>query len=40
MRTGSGQSPSRYLGIEQALGEKPFVDDMRVAWNAARARRC
>jgi len=28
---GIGQSPSRYLGIEQALGEKPFVDDMRVA---------
>jgi CO/xanthine dehydrogenase Mo-binding subunit/aerobic-type carbon monoxide dehydrogenase small subunit (CoxS/CutS family) len=27
---GIGQSPSRYLGIEQALGEKPFVDDMRV----------
>ncbi len=25
---GIGQSPSRYLGIEQALGEKPFVDDM------------
>jgi len=28
---GIGASPSRYLGIEQALGEKPFVDDMRVA---------
>jgi xanthine dehydrogenase molybdenum-binding subunit len=28
---GIGTSPSRYLGIEQALGEKPFVDDMRVA---------
>jgi CO/xanthine dehydrogenase Mo-binding subunit/aerobic-type carbon monoxide dehydrogenase small subunit (CoxS/CutS family) len=27
---GIGQSPSRYLGLEQALGEKPFVDDMRV----------
>jgi selenium-dependent xanthine dehydrogenase len=27
---GIGASPSRYLGIEQALGEKPFVDDMRV----------
>ncbi len=27
---GIGQSPSRYLGIEQALGDKPFVDDMRV----------
>jgi xanthine dehydrogenase molybdenum-binding subunit len=27
---GIGTSPSRYLGIEQALGEKPFVDDMRV----------
>ena len=25
-----GQSPSRYLGMEQALGEKPFVDDMSV----------
>jgi CO/xanthine dehydrogenase Mo-binding subunit/aerobic-type carbon monoxide dehydrogenase small subunit (CoxS/CutS family) len=28
---GIGTSPSRYLGIEQALGEKPFVDDMCVA---------
>ncbi|MGA2882073.1 MAG: molybdopterin cofactor-binding domain-containing protein [Bryobacteraceae bacterium] len=27
---GIGQSPSRYLGLEQALGEKPFVDDMSV----------
>src|SRR6202044_3921795 len=27
---GIGTSPSRYFGIEQALGEKPFVDDMRV----------
>lgn len=27
---GIGQSPSRYQGIEQALGEKPFVDDMNV----------
>jgi len=27
---GIGTSPSRYLGIEQALGEKPFIDDMRV----------
>jgi xanthine dehydrogenase molybdenum-binding subunit len=27
---GIGQSPSRYFGIEQALGERPFVDDMRV----------
>src|SRR5579863_5279129 len=27
---GIGQSPSRYLGLEQALGEKPFVDDMHV----------
>jgi selenium-dependent xanthine dehydrogenase len=26
---GIGHSPSRYLGLEQALGEKPFVDDMR-----------
>jgi xanthine dehydrogenase molybdenum-binding subunit len=25
---GIGTSPLRYLGIEQALGEKPFVDDM------------
>ena len=28
---GIGRSPSRYLGIEQALGEKPFVDDMSAA---------
>ncbi len=28
---GIGSSPSRYLGLEQALGEKPFVDDLRVA---------
>ena len=27
---GIGQSLMRYRGIEQALGEKPFVDDMRV----------
>jgi selenium-dependent xanthine dehydrogenase len=27
---GIGQSPARYYGIEQALGERPFVDDMRV----------
>lgn len=27
---GIGSSPARYLGIEQALGEKPFVDDLRV----------
>ena len=27
---GIGQSISRYLGLDQALGEKPFVDDMRV----------
>ncbi len=27
---GIGQSPPRYLGLEQALGAKPFVDDMRV----------
>ena len=27
---GIGQSPSRYRGIEQALGDRPFVDDMRV----------
>ena len=25
---GIGQSPSRYRGIEQALGDKPFIDDM------------
>ncbi|HVA93307.1 MAG TPA: molybdopterin cofactor-binding domain-containing protein [Candidatus Dormibacteraeota bacterium] len=25
---GIGDSPSRYRGFEQALGEKPFVDDM------------
>jgi CO/xanthine dehydrogenase Mo-binding subunit/aerobic-type carbon monoxide dehydrogenase small subunit (CoxS/CutS family) len=27
---GVGRSPLRYEGIDQALGEKPFVDDMRV----------
>jgi len=27
---GIGASPSRYCGVEQALGESPFVDDMRV----------
>lgn len=27
---GIGRSVPRYRGIEQALGEKPFVDDMRV----------
>lgn len=27
---GIGASPSRYLGLEQALGEKPFVDDLCV----------
>ena len=27
---GIGDSPSRYRGSEQALGERPFVDDMRV----------
>ncbi|MDP8989159.1 MAG: molybdopterin-dependent oxidoreductase [Acidobacteriota bacterium] len=27
---GIGQSPSRYYGIEQAMGDRPFVDDMRV----------
>ena len=27
---GVGRSPLRYRGVEQALGEKPFVDDMRV----------
>jgi len=29
-KNGIGQSISRYLGLDQALGEKPFVDDMRV----------
>src|SRR6202790_2570664 len=28
--SGIGDSPSRYRGFEQALGERPFVDDMRV----------
>ena len=27
---GIGQSPARYYGIEQAMGDRPFVDDMRV----------
>ncbi len=27
---GIGDSPSRYRGFEQALGERPFVDDLRV----------
>ncbi|MGH9680904.1 MAG: molybdopterin cofactor-binding domain-containing protein, partial [Candidatus Acidiferrales bacterium] len=27
---GIGDSPSRYKGIEQALGERPFVDDLYV----------
>ena len=27
---GVGQSPSRYYGLQQALGERPFIDDMRV----------
>ena len=27
---GIGGTPLRYRGLEQALGEKPFVDDMRV----------
>jgi xanthine dehydrogenase molybdenum-binding subunit len=27
---GIGQSPSRYYGLEQAMGDRPFVDDMRV----------
>ncbi len=27
---GIGQSPSRYRGFDQAVGERPFVDDMRV----------
>src|ERR1700730_8359333 len=27
---GIGHSISRYLGLNQALGEKPFIDDMRV----------
>jgi CO/xanthine dehydrogenase Mo-binding subunit/aerobic-type carbon monoxide dehydrogenase small subunit (CoxS/CutS family) len=29
-KNGIGSSPSRYGGVEQALGERPFVDDMRV----------
>ncbi|HTA67459.1 MAG TPA: selenium-dependent xanthine dehydrogenase [Bryobacteraceae bacterium] len=29
-KNGIGESISRYLGLDQALGEKPFVDDMRV----------
>jgi len=29
-QNGIGQSPSRYRGIEQASGEKPFIDDMKV----------
>ena len=29
-KNGIGQPISRYLGLDQALGEKPFVDDMRV----------
>jgi CO/xanthine dehydrogenase Mo-binding subunit/aerobic-type carbon monoxide dehydrogenase small subunit (CoxS/CutS family) len=28
---GIGDSPSRYRGLEQALGERPFVDDMSVS---------
>ena len=27
---GIGRSPARYYGLEQAFGERPFVDDMRV----------
>jgi xanthine dehydrogenase molybdenum-binding subunit len=29
-KNGIGESISRYLGLDQALGSKPFVDDMRV----------
>jgi xanthine dehydrogenase molybdenum-binding subunit len=29
-KNGVGDSPSRYRGIDQALGEKPFIDDMFV----------
>jgi selenium-dependent xanthine dehydrogenase len=29
-QSGIGHSISRYLGLDQALGEKPFIDDMRV----------
>ncbi len=29
-KNGVGDSPSRYKGIDQALGEKPFIDDMFV----------
>ena len=34
-QNGIGQSPSRYRGIEQAAGEKPFIDDMKRAGDAA-----
>ena len=27
---GVGQSPTRYRGIEQAAGERPFIDDMKM----------
>src|ERR1051326_1844233 len=27
---GIGRSPSKYRGLEQAAGERPFIDDMRV----------
>ncbi len=29
-KDGVGQSPKRYRGVDQALGEKPFIGDMRV----------
>src|ERR1700736_2021145 len=29
-KNGIGQSISRYLGLDQALGDKPFIDDLRV----------
>lgn len=30
LNNGVGQSPSRYRGVEQAAGERPFVDDMKM----------
>ena len=30
LNNGIGQSPSRYRGIEQAAGERPFIDDMKM----------
>ena len=36
VENGIGRSIPRHGGLEQALGEKPFVDDMRVPGHAAR----